>query len=119
MVKSLLDNPLPQNFRLVQIQTNCRRHFKVHVKWKISTIRVENIVRKGEIACDKQCLLFSQCFPQLNISSVSKCGIVWYWDNKILYRSKSRAFANNNLKVSQLTHSHTMTPFDAPGKQAF
>ena len=23
---------------------------------------MENIVRKGEIACNKQCLLFSQCF---------------------------------------------------------
>ena len=29
--------------------------------------RVENIVRKGEIACYKQFLLFSQCFPQLFI----------------------------------------------------
>ena len=28
-------------------------------------IRVENIVRKEEIACYKQFLLFSQCFPQL------------------------------------------------------
>ena len=27
-----------QNFRLVQIETNCRRHFKVHLKWKISTM---------------------------------------------------------------------------------
>ena len=27
-----------QNFRLVQIETNCRQHFKVHSKWKISTI---------------------------------------------------------------------------------
>ena len=26
-------------------------------------IAVENIVRKGEIACNKQFLLFSQCFP--------------------------------------------------------
>ena len=23
-----------QDFRLVQIETNCRRHFKVHLKWK-------------------------------------------------------------------------------------
>ena len=29
--------------------------------------RVENIVRKGEIPCYKQFLLFSQCFPQLYI----------------------------------------------------
>ena len=35
---------------------------------------VENIVRKGEIACYKQFLLFSLCFPQLYIFSVSKFG---------------------------------------------
>ena len=29
--------------------------------------RVENIVRKGEIACYKQFLLFSQCLPQIYI----------------------------------------------------
>ena len=34
-------------------------------------------MRKGEIACYKQFLLFSQCFPQLYIFSASKCGIVW------------------------------------------
>ena len=39
--------------------------------------RVENIVRKGEIACYKQFLLLSQCVPQLYILSASKCGIVW------------------------------------------
>ena len=38
---------------------------------------VENIVREGEIACYKQFLLFSQCFPQLHIFSASKFGIVW------------------------------------------
>ena len=27
-----------QKFRQVQIETNCRRHFKVHLKWKISAI---------------------------------------------------------------------------------
>ena len=35
------------------------------------TYRVKNIVRKGEIACYKQFLLFSQCFPQLFI--LNKC----------------------------------------------
>ena len=35
--------------------------------------RVENIVRKGEIACHKQFPLLSQCFPQLYIFSASKC----------------------------------------------
>ena len=39
--------------------------------------RVENTVRKGEIACYKQFLLLSQCFPKLYIFSASKCGIVW------------------------------------------
>ena len=39
--------------------------------------RVENIVIKGEIACYKQLLFFSQCFPQLYVFSASKCGIVW------------------------------------------
>ena len=40
------------NFRLVQIEINCRRHFKVHLKWKISTI-------KGRKHCEKRgnCLL--------------------------------------------------------------
>ena len=37
--------------------------------------KVENIVRKGEIACYKEILLFSLCFPQLYIFSASKCGI--------------------------------------------
>ena len=34
-------------------------------------------MRKGEIACYKQFLLFSQCFPQY-ILIASKCCIVWY-----------------------------------------
>ena len=36
--------------------------------------RVKNIVRKGEIACYKQFLLFSQCFLQLYIFSALLCG---------------------------------------------
>ena len=43
--------------------------------------KVEIIVRKGQIAYYEQFLLFSQCFPQLCIFSVSKCGIVWKWVN--------------------------------------
>ena len=37
---------------------------------------MENIVRKGEIACNKQFLLFSQCFPQLYICSVTKNAVL-------------------------------------------
>ena len=33
-------------------------HNKMHLRY----IAVENIVRKGEIACNKQFILFSQCF---------------------------------------------------------
>ena len=37
--------------------------------------RVENIVKKGEIACYEQFLLFSQCLPHLHVFSASKlCG---------------------------------------------
>ena len=37
--------------------------------------RVEKIVRKGEIACYKQFLLFSQCFPELYIcQNAALCG---------------------------------------------
>ena len=37
---------------------------------------VENIVRKGEIACYKQFLLFSQCFLQLSLvcQNAALCG---------------------------------------------
>ena len=51
-----LDKPEPitrqQNFRLVQIETNSRRHFKVHLKWKIS-------IKYGRKHCVKRrnCLL--------------------------------------------------------------
>ena len=36
-------------------------------------------MRKEEIACHKQFLLFSQPFPQLYIFSASKCCSVWQW----------------------------------------
>ena len=35
-------------------------------------------MRKGEIACNKQFLIFSQRFPQLYIFSASKCGIMHF-----------------------------------------
>ena len=44
------------------------------------------MVRKGEIACYKQYLLFSQCFPQLYISLVHRnaalCGNGLKFDEK-------------------------------------
>ena len=55
--------------------------------------RVENIVRKGEIACYKQFLLFSQWFLQLYIFSALKCSI--------LDLSKLKAFADDKSIETQ------------------
>ena len=41
--------------------------------------RVENTVRKGEIARYEQFLLFSQCFQKACFPGVSKGVIVWEW----------------------------------------
>ena len=39
---------------------------------------------------------------------------------QILDVTKLKAFEDGKLDVAScLTHAHTMTPFDAPGKQAF
>ena len=65
---------------------------------------MEKIVRTGEIACNKQFLLFSQCFLHFKMSSA----ICFNLD-------QSKILPSGN----ELTHSHTMTPFQAPGKQAF
>ena len=58
---------------------------------------VENIVRKGEIACYKQFLLFSQCFLQL-ISLVRQ---------------------NVTLSGNGLTFHSTILTFNDPQKVAF
>ena len=46
-----------------------------------SSPRVENIVRKGEIACYEQFLLFPQCFQKACFPGASKSVIVWEWVN--------------------------------------
>ena len=80
----------------------------------------KNTVEKGENAGDQHFLLFPQCFlpmskrisvfkshlfcrlPLLSIwTSLKICRLAWIWAEEFL------------------THSHTMTPFEAPGKQAF
>ena len=71
---SLPDDKIVDWYKLKQFADNtlkCISNEK-HVPY-----RVENIVRKREIACYKQFLLFSQCFPQLYILGASKCGILW------------------------------------------
>ena len=42
---------------------------------KTRSYRVENIKKKEDIACNKQFLLFSQCFPQLYIVSASNVAL--------------------------------------------
>ena len=41
--------------------------------------RVENTVRKGEITCYEQFLLFAQWFPQLYIISASNAALCGNW----------------------------------------
>ena len=69
--------PLPDNkildwSKLKQIADNILKSIEKKVP-----NRVGNIVRKGEIACYEQFLLFPQCFPQLYIFNKSKCCLVW------------------------------------------
>ena len=59
--KKFLENGLP-------MITQCR--ILMHKRY----IAVENTVRKGEIACNKQFLLFSQCFlPYMALIFEIKC----------------------------------------------
>ena len=59
--------------------------------------RVENNVRKGEIACFKQFLLFSQCFPQLYISlehqNAALCG------NELTHTKSTVCLSNKNFVI--------------------
>ena len=42
-----------------------------------SSKRVENFMRKGEIACYKQFLHFSQCFQKTCTADMLKPGLFW------------------------------------------
>ena len=69
---------------------------------------------KGEIACYEQFLLFPQCFQKILVLQTHK--------NQGLF-GKGLTLQNTILILANqkklLTHSHTMTPFDATGKQAY
>ena len=77
---SRLFNPLPDDkildwSKLIRIADD---NLKCILNEKYVPYGVEKeTVRKGEIACYKQFLLFSQCFPQLYTFSASKSSIVW------------------------------------------
>ena len=52
------------NFRLVQIETVCRCHFKFDENSKKFSKPVENTMGKGEIARYEQFLLYTQVFSK-------------------------------------------------------
>ena len=81
-------NPSPEDkiLRPVQIETNCRRQFKVHFE-------------KGRKHCKKKEKLlvtsnfcFLTMFSQLYIFSASKCGIMWYGLNILGFLAASSWF---------------------------
>ena len=75
----------------------------------------ENIVGKEEIARNEQFPLFPQCF-QLNQITVSPFVHIF---GIISLFAVELEVPKISISGKGLTHSHTMTPFDAPGKQAF
>ena len=54
-------------------------NFKYDENGRKLSKRVENTVRKGEIACYEQFLLFPQCFQKACFPGASKGVIVWEW----------------------------------------
>ena len=77
-------NPQTTSFRLFQTERVCRRQFQIWQKnGRKLSIRVENTVGKGEIACYKQFLLFPQCFQKACFPGASKGVIVWEWVNSV------------------------------------
>ena len=78
------------NFRLVQIETVCRRLFKFNENSRKFSKWVENTVSKGEIARYEQFLFFPQRFHKACFPGASKGVIVWEWVN--LLKSKILVF---------------------------
>ena len=71
-------NPLPNdNFRPVQIESNCRRKIKVDPMAKFVLDKTENIVGKEENAGYQHFLLFSLCFQKDFSLGLLKVVIVW------------------------------------------
>ena len=100
--------------------------------------RVDNCVEKREIACYEQFLLFPQCFLKTCTTDMycraclgkGKCAKRHSPEKPMSgFGSKWGVQSYNAISVilqcsqtgckKYLTHFHTMTPYDAPGKQAF
>ena len=92
------------NFRLFQTERVCRRQFQIRWKWQKIIQTGRNTVRKGEIACDEQFLLFPQCFQKAYFPGASKGVVVWEWvnsvlNNTILAWSELKIFSEDKLKI--------------------
>ena len=79
----------------------------------------ENTMGKGEIARSEQFLLFPQCFLPFWRTF---CNFYQNW-NCLLQTLSVSMYYSSSIQIPSnqtycLTHSHTTTPFDAPGKQA-
>ena len=66
-----------QNFRLVQIESICRRQIKYNINLKFVLGRKENMVGKGGNAGYQHFLLFPPCFQKASFTKVLKVGIMW------------------------------------------
>ena len=69
--------------------------------------REENIVRKGEIACNKQFLLFSQCFPT---AIYLLCQNAVFCDNGLI-KAHPITVATKKFFVSELLLLHNLRIF--------
>ena len=76
-------NPLPDDKSLdwSKLKQSADDNFEFDVNSKNFSKLVENTVRKGEIACYEQFLLFPQCFQKACFPGVPKGVIVWEWVN--------------------------------------
>ena len=86
-------------------------------KWPCKRIPFENVVGKEENAGYQHFLLFMQCFLPISqrvsvfeLHLFCRLQMLEIWTSP---KKKKMVFPKG------LTHSHTMTPFDAHGKQAF
>ena len=95
--KEALPFTKPQNFRLVQTESICRRLNKYDSKIETCYGMSKKYCRKRRKCWLPAFSTFLQCFRKNTLSRLLKVG----------------------LCGKGLTHSHTMTTFDAPGKQAF
>ena len=77
---------------------------------------LENTVPKGQCAGN---LFFFSKFHNIFFPKEDKVNAL----SNVIHLSSSNVFSLVKAKIlssgAELTHSHTITPFDAPGKQAF